>query len=292
MAESKKRGLGRGLDALIPQGSNREAVSGFAMVELEQIRPNPSQPRTHFDEAALQSLADSIREVGLLQPVVVRARKGYFELVAGERRWRAARMADLTEIPAIIRDEDEQAWHNLTEALIENVQREELGPLEQAAAFSQLMEDFGWTHEEVAKRVSKSRPTITNALRLLQLPAGIQGMIERGELAGGHAKALAGLEDTAYAEHIAKRTVAEGWSVRMVEDAVRARSGGTATAGTPKRAKRSRERPQEIVALESRLGERLETGVRIDYDGTKGKVILNFTSIDELERIYRQMFGI
>lgn len=291
MAESKKRGLGRGLDALIPQGANREAVSGFALVELEQIRPNPSQPRTHFDEGALQSLADSIREVGLLQPVVVRARKGYFELVAGERRWRAARMADLTEIPAIIRDEDEQAWHNLTEALIENVQREELGPLEQAAAFAQLMEDFGWTHEEVAKRVSKSRPTITNALRLLQLPAGIQGMIERGELAGGHAKALAGLEDSAYAEHIAKRTVAEGWSVRMVEDAVRARSEGKATE-TGKRTRRPRERPAEIVALESRLGERLETGVRIDYDGTQGKVILNFTSIDELERIYRQMFGI
>lgn len=290
MAESRKRGLGRGLDALIPQGSDRDAVSGFAVIELEQIRPNPSQPRTRFDEEALQSLADSIREVGLLQPVVVRARKGYFELVAGERRWRAARIAELTEIPAVIRDEDEKEWHNLTEALIENVQREELGPLEQAAAFSQLMEDFQWTHEEVARRVSKSRPTITNALRLLQLPAAIQGMVERGELSGGHAKALAGLEDAAYAEHIAKRAASEGWSVRMVEDAVRARTEGGETKR--KRRRPAKDRPAEIIALEARLGERLDTQVRIDYNGKKGRVILDFTSIDELERIYRQMFGV
>lgn len=291
MTESRKRGLGRGLDALIPQASDREVVSGFALVELEQIRPNPSQPRTHFDESALESLADSIREVGLLQPVVVRARKGFFELVAGERRWRAARIAELTEIPAIIRDEDEKEWHNLTEALIENVQREDLGPLEQAAAFAQLMEDFGWTHDEVAKRVSKSRPTITNTLRLLQLPPVIQGLVERAELSAGHAKALVGLEDQAYAEHIAKRAAGEGWSVRMVEDAVRARTQAS-TETTRSRRRVPRKRPDELVALEARLGERLETGVRIDYDGNKGRVILDFSSIDELERIYRQMFGI
>ena len=207
----------------------------------------------------------------------------------GERRWRAARIAGLVDIPAVIRDEDEEQWHNLTEALIENVQREQLGPLEQAAAFSQLMEDFGWTHEEVGKRVAKSRSTITNALRLLTLPATIQGMLERGELSGGHAKALVSIEDQVYAEHIAKRAASEGWSVRMVEEAARARmQGGIATSPTPRPGV---PRPAELISLEEKLAEKLDAKVKINFNGNTGKVVLNFKGLEELERIYRTMFG-
>jgi ParB family chromosome partitioning protein len=289
MAE-RKGGLGRGLDALIPQAEETgEPAVGFARIPLDDIKPNPSQPRTNFDEASLEDLADSIKEVGVLQPVLVRAREDGFELVAGERRWRAARIAGMVDIPAVIRDEDEEQWHNLTEALIENVQREQLGPLEQAAAFSQLMEDFGWTHEEVGKRVAKSRSTITNTLRLLQLPAAIQGLLERGELSGGHAKALVAIEDQVYAEHIAKRAVAEGWSVRMVEEAARARvEGGAGTRAAPRS---SVPRPAELISLEERLAERLDAKVKINYNGKTGKVVLNFKGLEELERIYRTMFG-
>ena len=289
MAESRKRGgLGRGLQALIP-GGEEVAESGYALISLDRIKPNVSQPRTNFDQEALQGLAESIAEIGVLQPVVVRAAEDGFELVAGERRWRAARLAGMDAIPAIVRDPEDERWHNLTEALVENVQREDLGILEQAAAYNQLMEDFGWTHEEVGKRVSKSRSTITNALRLLQLPASIQGMVERGDLSGSHAKALVGLEDAAYAEHIAKRTVAEGWSVRMVEDAVRARTQGSNT--TPAKRKARDARPAEIIALEERLGEHLATKVSIQYRGKGGKVVLGFDSLAELERIYRSMLG-
>ncbi|MGI9649206.1 MAG: ParB/RepB/Spo0J family partition protein [Acidimicrobiia bacterium] len=289
MAE-RKGGLGRGLDALIPQGEVEGDVAvGFAQIPLDKIKPNPSQPRTSFDEAALEDLAASIREVGVLQPVLVRSRGDMFELVAGERRWRAARIAGLTEVPAVIRDEDEEKWHNLTEALIENVQREQLGPLEQAAAFSQLMEDFGWTHEQVGKRVAKSRSTITNTLRLLQLPAAIQGYLERGELSGGHAKALLAIEDQVYAEHIAKRAVAEGWSVRMVEEAAKARAGQPTTASGGGR--QAIPRPDELISLEERLAERLDARVKINFNGKTGKVVLNFKGLEELERIYRTMFG-
>jgi ParB family chromosome partitioning protein len=289
MAE-RRGGLGRGLDSLIPQaeGTGEPAV-GFALVPLDQIRPNPSQPRTTFDESALEDLADSIKEVGVLQPVLVRAREDGFELVAGERRWRAARVAGLSEIPAVIRDEDEEQWHNLTEALIENVQRENLGPLEQAAAFSQLMEDFGWTHEQVGQRVAKSRSTITNTLRLLQLPASIQGLVERGDLSGGHAKALLSINDQVYAEHIAKRAAAEGWSVRMVEEAARVRAQGGSGTGVAPRS--SVPRPAELIALEERLAERLDAKVNIRFNGKTGKVVLDFKSLEELERIYRAMFG-
>lgn len=289
MAE-RKRGLGRGLDALIPQGdTGGEAATGFAHIPLDDIKPNPSQPRTSFDEAALEDLAQSIKEVGVLQPVLVRSRDDGFELVAGERRWRAARIAGLAAIPAVIRDEDEEKWHNLTEALIENVQREELGPLEQAAAFNQLMEDFGWTHEQVGKRVAKSRSTITNMLRLLQLTPAVQGLVERGELSGGHAKALLSINDQVYAEHIAKRAAAEGWSVRMVEEAARARAGVTDTSQQPRRS--TSQRPAELVSLEERLAERLNARVRINYNGKTGKVVLSFKGLEELERIYRTMFG-
>ncbi len=290
MAESRKRGLGRGLQALIP-ASGEVAESGYALINLELIKPSSVQPRTNFDQEALQGLAESIGEIGVLQPVVVRASGEGYELVAGERRWRAARLAGLDAIPAIVRDPEDERWQNLTEALVENIQREDLGVLDQAAAYNQLMEDFGWTHEEVGKRVSKSRSTITNALRLLQLPASIQALVERGELSGGHAKALVGIEDQAYAEHIAKRAVAEGWSVRMVEEAARARAEGPAKAGTKSRSRTTPARPAEIIALEQRLGEHLQADVKIEYKGKGGKVLLRFDSLAELERIYRSMLG-
>ena len=232
---ARKSGLGRGLDSLLPVD---HPLAGFSTLRLDEIKPNPQQPREHFDPEALQSLADSIAEVGVLQPIVVRPTEEGYELIAGERRCRAARIADLDEIPAIIRSEDLDESSSLTEALIENVQREDLSPLEEAAGYQQLLTDFGLTHEAVATKVGKSRSAITNTLRLLQLPAPIQGMVGRGDLSAGHARALLAIEDVPYAVHIAERVVAEGWSVRQVEDAVKKRAGTTATK-TAARAKLS-----------------------------------------------------
>lgn len=280
---ARKSGLGRGLDALIPI---ERPEAGFATVALDEIDANPQQPRTHFDDESLEALAASIREVGLLQPVVVRAsEEGRYVLVAGERRCRAARIAGLAEVPAIIRS-SEGAISNLTEALIENVQREDLSPLEEAAAYRQLIDDFGLTHEAVASGVGKSRSTITNTLRLLQLPAAVQGMVERRELSAGHARAMLGLEDEAYAVHIAKRAAADGWSVRQVEDAVRAR---TERVAQPARVKAVR--PAAIIELETRLAEYLGTRVKIDYGTRGGKLVVGFSSLDDLERIYRRFYG-
>jgi len=282
----RKSGLGRGLEALIPAD---EAIEGYRSIPLDAIVPNPQQPRGSMSTEGLQALAASIREVGVLQPVVVRhgEEAGTFVLVAGERRWRASRLAGLKEIPAVVREGD--AMSGLAEALVENLQREDLGALEEAAAYKQLLEDFGLTHEEVGARVGRSRPSITNTLRLLQLPAPIQGMLERGELSAGHCRALLPLEDEKYAEHVARRAAAEGWPVRRVEEAVRARQEGAMRVAEP----RGRpERPAEILALEERLCDRLATPVAIDYGKRgRGKVTVRFRSLEELERIYRVLFG-
>lgn len=277
---TRKGGLGRGLDSLLPV---ERPTNGLADLPLELIRPNPQQPRQTFDEQALESLAASIREVGLLQPIVVRHDEEGYVLIAGERRCRAAELAGLEEIPALIRAEGIDAAASLAEALIENVQREDLSPLEEAGAYQQLMADFGLTHEAVADRVGKSRSSVTNTLRLLQLPTRIQGMVGRGELSAGHARALLGLDDTAYAIHIAERVVAEGWSVRQVEDAVKLRVGQAA----PRRTSIPRPRPAAIIELEDRLGERLGTAVKIDHGKRGGKVSIKYSSLDDLERIYR-----
>lgn len=277
---TRKGGLGRGLDALIPV---ERPSGGLASIAIGRLRPNPQQPRQHFDAESLQALADSIREVGLLQPVVVRPSEDGYVLIAGERRCRAAELAGLEEIPALIRDDDIDAATSLAEALIENLQREDLTPLEEAAAFQQLMAEFGYTHEGIAGKVGKSRSAVTNTLRLLQLPATIQGMIGRGELSAGHARALLGLEDTAYAVHIAERVVAEGWSVRQVEDAVKTRAG----QDTPQQGSTLKPRPAAIIELEDRLGERLGTAVKINHGKRGGKVSIKYSSLDDLERIYR-----
>jgi ParB family chromosome partitioning protein len=283
---ARKSGLGRGLDALIPVDHPEQ---GFASLSLDRIRPNPDQPRRHFDEETLEALAGSIREVGVLQPIVVRPAdgSGEYTLVAGERRCRAARMAGMEEIPAVIRDV-KAGQESLADALIENVQREDLSPLEEAAAYQQLLEDFGMTHEQVASRVGKSRTTVTNTIRLLQLPAEIQGLVERGELTPGHARALLGLEDEAYATRTARVAAAEGWSVRQVEDSVRERAA--TEPGTPSR-RGGRVRPAAIIELEERLSERLETKVKITYGDKGGRLTVNYASLDDLERIYRTFFA-
>lgn len=285
----KRAGLGRGLESLIPVGSGEP--SGFASLPVADLDANPRQPRARFDDEALESLAASIREVGVLQPIAVTpGADGRYTVIAGERRLRAARRAGLAEIPAVIRSVDDAG--NLIEAIIENVQREDLSPLEEAAGYQQLMEDFGMTHEDVGHRVGKSRAAVTNALRLLSLPPGVQGLLERGEIASGHARALAGLEDRKFAEHIASRAAEEGWSVRQIEEAVRVRRGD-APAG---KARVTEVRPVEIIELEHRLTDQLGTDVRIGYGrargGTiKGKVEIGFTSLDDLERLYRRFFA-
>ncbi len=281
---ARKSGLGRGLDALIPV--DHPSV-GFAEVALSDIAPNPQQPRVWFDEDSLGELAASITEVGVLQPVVVRPGdpEGTYVLIAGERRVRAAGVAGLTTIPAVIRSAESDERY-LTEALIENVQRKDLSPLEEAAAYRNLLEDFGMTHEQVASRVGKSRSAVTNTLRLLQLPVPIQGMLEREELSAGHARALLSLDDEAYAVHIAQQAVAEGWSVRTVEEAVKVRDGGE-----PVRPSRiAPMRPAAIIELEERLSERLATTVTIKTKGEGGRMVIRYGSLEHLERIYRQLF--
>jgi ParB family transcriptional regulator, chromosome partitioning protein len=283
---ARKSGLGRGLDALIPK--EEQARTGLRMLPLDRIVPNPHQPRGRVDQESLEGLAASIGEVGLLQPIVVRPDegKGTFVLVAGERRWRAAGLAGLREIPALVREGEETSL--LTEALVENLQREDLSPLEEAGAFQQLLEDFGWTHEDVGRRVGKSRAAVTNALRLLQLPTPIQGLLERGELTAGHARALLGTEDRTFAEHIARRAAQEGWSVRQVEEAVRSRNG---EVGRRSGGRRPVERPAALLELEERLGERLGAPVEISYRGRRGRLVVTFGSLDDLERIYRTFLG-
>lgn len=285
---ARKSGLGRGLDALLAAG---RPTGGFAMLPVDAVDPNPDQPRDRFNTEPLQGLADSIREVGVLQPIVVRpaGANGRHVLVAGERRLRAARMAGLTEIPAVIRDGDDQG--RLVEAVVENVQREDLDPLEEAAAYRTLMEDFGMNHEQVATRVGKSRSAVTNSVRLLGLPGAIQTLLVAGKISAGAARALLGTDDTAYAVRIANKAATEGWSVRQVEEAVRARQGGeVAVEKKPPRVRK--DRAAQIIALEERLGERLGSPVHIEYARRGGgRMTIRFGSLDDLERIYRSLLG-
>jgi len=279
---ARKSGLGRGLDALLPQEHPNE---GFANVQIDSVAANPNQPRSEFDQAALDALAASIAEIGLLQPIVVRSVDDNYLLVAGERRLRAAKQVGLTSIPAVIREAADDGT-NLTEALVENLQREDLNPLEEAAAFNELLEEYGMTHSAVAAHVGRSRSAVTNTVRLLQLPPKIQAMLVSRELSGGHARALLGSEDEAYAVHIAQRAVAEGWTVRRVEEAMRLRgSQGTASSTRSKKI-----RPAAIIELEDRLQDRLETTVSIDFRGKGGKITIKYSSPEDLERIYRHLF--
>lgn len=265
------------------------AVPGaeFAEIPIHEIRENPRNPRTMFDEDELDELAFSLRQVGVLQPVVVRpipvTEDGEsFELVMGERRWRAARRAGLTAIPSIIRETTDDDL--LRDALLENLHRSQLNPLEEAAAYQQLLEDFGCTQDELGERIGRSRPQITNTLRLLRLPPLVQRRLASGALSAGHARALLSLDDPALMEELAQRIVTEGLSVRAVERLVAGRS-----QPTPQRAPRRSTYDPHVVDLTSRLSNRLETQVRIDVGKRKGKITLEFTNLEDLERLIESM---
>ncbi|MGH9138305.1 MAG: ParB/RepB/Spo0J family partition protein [Acidimicrobiales bacterium] len=305
---ARRSGLGRGLSALIPPEAGpttAPVVDGpIQLVELPvaSVEPNRNQPRQVFDEDSLASLTASIREVGVLQPVLVRPvddDADRFELIAGERRWRAAHRAGLQTIPALVKMLDDPA--SLEQAVVENLHREDLNPLEEAAAYQQLIEEFALTHEQVAARVGRSRAAVTNALRLFQLPAGIQRFVADGLLSAGHAKALLGTPDRAFQEAIARRVVDEGLSVREVEDAIRSRgqqeapatpeTGATDGAGStePSAGRRRRHRDASLLELEELLGEFLETRVQISPGRGRGKLVIEFADLQDLERIYRRI---
>ena len=294
---ARRSGLGRGLGALIPTEVVGDRASSLAEIPVSSVDPNPHQPRSHFDEELLASLAASVRELGVLQPILVRPlADGRFQLIAGERRWRAAKRAGLPSIPALVKDVADRL--SLEQALVENLHRQDLNPLEEAAAYQQLIEDFGLTHDEVASRVGRSRAAITNTLRLFQLPPGIQRLVMEGALSAGHARALLGTPDRAFQETLARRAVADSLSVRAVEDAVRARNElGTALGGAGETgpgpdvsglAPRRPERPAAVHELEGLLSEHLDTRVRIEMTAKNGKVIVEFADLDDLERIYRR----
>jgi ParB family chromosome partitioning protein len=291
---ARRGGLGKGLGALIPPGSTLEVeAGGLEELPTASIRPNRFQPRDHFDEEALGLLADSIREVGLLQPVLVRPVDEGYELIAGERRWRAARRVGLQTIPALVRPTDDATA--LEHALVENLHRDNLNPLEEAAAYQQLIEDFGLTHDAVAAQVGRSRASVTNALRLLQLPPAIQKLVHDGRLDMGHARALLGTPDRAFQEQLAKRAVDEGLSVRAVEEAIRdheappARSHQGSAPPSAAQPARGALRPPGLLELEELLGDHLDTRVRISMGSARGRVVVEFSTLEDLERIYRLM---
>lgn len=286
---ARRSGLGRGLGALIPAEVASDHGSVLQHLAVGAIRPNSFQPRGHFDEESLAALAASIQSVGVLQPVLVRpAGDGEYELIAGERRWRAARRVGLQTIPALVQVASDLSA--LEQAVVENLHREDLGPLEEAAAYQQLIEDFGLTHERLAQRVGKSRAAVTNALRLFQLPPAVQRLLADRQLGAGHARALLGTPDRPFQESLARRAVAEGLSVRAVEESVRARTEGprrtrTAVAGA------DRQRSPAVLELEELLGARLDTRVSVEVGLGKGRVVIEFADVDDLERIYRAMIG-
>jgi ParB family chromosome partitioning protein len=257
-------------------------------VPVASVRPNAHQPRKHFDEESLSSLAESVRELGVLQPLLVRdAGGGEYELIAGERRWRAAKRAGLPTVPVVVRTADDMS--SLEQAVVENLHRQDLNPLEEAAAYQQLIEDFSMTHEQLATRVGRSRATITNMLRLFQLPPAIQKLVAEGSLSAGHARALLGSPDRAFQEALARRALQQGLSVRAVEEAVRVRSelDPTATGPAPKA---PRLRQAGMHELEQLLSEHLSTRVKVQEAGKAGgRVVVEFADLDDLERIYRSM---
>jgi ParB/RepB/Spo0J family partition protein len=324
----QRRGLGKGLGALIPTapppppaddpsgaggtgalggpgfpgGPNGAGQDGaatldvqpvagahFAELPVTSITANPRQPREHFDEQALEELAESIGIVGLLQPIVVRrAETGEhdYELIMGERRLRASQMAGLDVIPAIVRDTGDNDL--LRDALMENLHRQQLNPLEEAAAYQQLLQDFGATHEQLAARIGRSRPHITNTLRLLNLPPAVQRRVAAGVLSAGHARALLSLDSVEAQEHMAQRIVQEGLSVRAVEEMIALREVDDA----PKAARQGRRKKPVAPGLQEladRLSDRYETKVRVDMGRNKGKIVVEFATLEDLDRIIKSM---
>ena len=293
---ARRGGLGKGLGALIPPGTSLDSDTdtGVAWRSCRRRRSSRtgSSPASHFDEEALGALADSIREVGVLQPILVRPVDDGYELIAGERRWRAARRVGLQMIPALVRETDDAT--SLQHALVENLHRDGLNPLEEAAAYQQLIEDFGLTHEAVASQVGKSRTSVTNSLRLLQLPPSIQKLVHEGRLNMGQARALLATPDRAFQEQLARRVVEDDLSVRAVEEAIREHdaqpsTSPAASAPAEPKARRSGLRPPGLLELEELLGDHLETRVTISMGSARGKVVVEFSTLEDLERIYRLM---
>jgi ParB family transcriptional regulator, chromosome partitioning protein len=289
---ARRSGLGKGLGALIPNEVVGDRTSALLEIPVSSIRPNPHQPRVAFDEEALAGLTASIRELGVLQPILVRPLDaGTYELIAGERRWRAAKRAGLPTIPAVSRNVDGLA--SMEQALVENLHRQDLNPLEEAAAFQQLIEDFGLTHEKLSSRVGKSRAAITNTLRLFQLPPAVQKLVAEGQLSAGHARALLGTPDRSFQESLARRVVGEQLSVRAVEEAVRDRNelGGTIKPQSSDAPAPGKLRPPGVLELEDLLAAHLDTRVAVEMGGKRGRVLIDFADLEDLERIYRVMIG-
>ena len=288
---ARRSGLGRGLGALIPTEVTNEGTAALLELPVGSISSSNFQPRQHFDEEALATLTASVRELGVLQPVLVRAvEEGRYELIAGERRWRAAKRAGLQTIPAIVRVATDVA--SLEQALVENLHRQDLNVLEEAAAYQQLIEDFHLTHDEVATRVGKSRSAVSNALRLFQLPPTIQRLVADGQLSAGHARALLGTPDRGFQESLAKKAVAEALSVREVEEAVRRRNelaGQLAGSNTARPPSGKQLRPPGLLELEDLLAGYLDTTVKVEMGAKKGRLVIDFATLEDLERIYRAM---
>ncbi len=303
MATAERRGLGRGLGELFQRTDANEerptpseaveeaaptpdlvavpAGARLADVPLEAITPNPRQPRTEFDDDLLAELVDSIREVGLLQPVVVRPlEEGRFELVMGERRWRASKAAGLATIPAIVRRTEDHDL--LRDALLENLHRAQLNPLEEAAAYQQMLEDFQCTQEELSRRIHRSRPQISNTIRLMKLPPSVQRRVAAGVLSAGHARAILMVPDPLGQERLAQRIVAEGLSVRSAEEL--AALGETGEERSPRR-RRPRELPAAAAEVSENLSDRLDTRVRVEGSARRGRIVIDFASPEDLERI-------
>jgi len=315
---ARRSGLGKGLSALIPSEATGETDSLLRVVPISHIRPNVFQPRSHFDEESMSALASSIKAVGLLQPVLVRElhdEAETYELIAGERRWRAARRAGLQTIPVLVQVADDVA--SLEQALVENLHRVDLNALEEAAAYQQLIDEFGLTHEQVATRMGKGRATVTNTLRLLQLPAGAQRALAERTISAGHARALLGTPDRALQEKLVQRVVDEGLTVRAVEELVRdggselrvvppepepapsptaepgTTSGTTSGAAEPSgRRAPARKLPEPgVLELEDLLSTYLNTRVKVDIQNRRGRLVVEFATLEDLERIYRAMVG-
>ena len=284
---ARRGGLGTNLDALIPTSLTvgDKEVGQQNEVAINSISPNPRQPRTHFDPVALEELIASIKEIGILQPPVVRqTTPGKYELIMGERRFRAAKAAGLKTIPVIIRQTPDNEL--LREALIENIHRSQLNALEEAAAYSQLLTDFNCTHEELAQKLGRSRPLISNTIRLMNLPTSVQQKLASGVLSAGHARALLGLSDAATIEKLAARIVSEGLSVRAIEEII---SAGAPKGQSTKKPKQTKSATPELQEIAERIGDALDTRVSIQGSAKKGTIVIEFAGAEDLKRITKAL---
>lgn len=277
---ARRSGLGKGIEALIPTVREPDGVE-LQELPVDQIRPNHYQPRVEFDDDSIDGLAGSIAQLGVLQPILVRPRDDGYELIAGERRWRAAQRAGLERIPALVREIEDQ--DSLEQALVENLHREDLNPLEEAAAYELLISEFDLTQDQVADRVGKSRPAIANTIRLLQLPAPVQQLLVDGSISAGHGRALLGLPDPADQQRLAVRCAGQRWTVRQTEAQVRKVLDGATP--TPRRSI-ERTRPAAVLEVESRLEDALDTRVHVELGAKRSRLVVEFADLDDLGRIF------